>query len=100
MYQHTRRKSKDWRHAPLDGNTTPAIEHFHEGNIVLHERSPPTTRHVNTRAAPRLRPRHLRDGVFKRKTQILHRKQDSVTLAFRGRRPRAEHDLNNNTYLI
>lgn len=43
MYQHARRKSKDWRHAPLGGNSTPAIEHFHEGNIGLHdERSPPT----------------------------------------------------------
>ncbi|CAH2087647.1 unnamed protein product [Euphydryas editha] len=46
MYQHARRKSKDWRHAPLGGNSTPAIEHFHEGNIGLHdERSPPTTRY-------------------------------------------------------
>ncbi|CAG9565895.1 unnamed protein product [Danaus chrysippus] len=25
------------------GNTTPTIEHFHEGNIGLHERPPPTT---------------------------------------------------------
>lgn len=56
MYQHAKRKSKGWRHAPLGGNSTPPIEHFHEGNIGLHvERSPPTTCYVVTSSACWLR---------------------------------------------